>query len=109
MTSGLTMELDISAKKDGFPACFSSKWRRNLRLARKNGLSVKVCANPKLEEVRRVFAEMEARKNLPELFSKEKLESFFKVGGSNLVFLQSEDEEGNLLAFRAALVAGNRA
>ena len=109
MTSGLSMELDLSQTEDELLAGLSSSWRRNLKLAQKNNLVIKRCLNPDIEELCRVFAEMESQKNLPPLFSREKLENLFKHNKENLIFYRCEDEEGNLLCFRACLIAGNRA
>ncbi|CAN5490608.1 hypothetical protein BH10ACI1_BH10ACI1_10340 [soil metagenome] len=50
---------------------------------------------------------MERRKDLPVLFSAEKPANLFKMSGGNFVYFLSRHEEGNLLGFRAALVAGN--
>lgn len=109
MTSGLSMELDLSQTENELLAGLSGKWRRNLRLAQKENLVIKQCSDPDIEELCRVFAEMEAHKNLPQLFSPEKLENLFKYAGENLIFYRCENDAGNLLCFRACLVIGNRA
>ena len=109
MTSGLSMELHLSQPQDKLLAGLSSSWRRNLKLAQKNNFVIKACLNPDIEEVCRVFAEMETNKNLPQLFSPEKLENLFKHVKENLIFYRCEDGEGKLLCFRACLIIGNRA
>lgn len=109
MTSGLSMELDISRTSGEISSSFAGKWRRNLRLALKNEMSVERCSDPDIEEIRRVFREMESAKGLPVLFSLEKLKNIFEISRPNLVFIQCKDASGNLLAFRAALVIEDRA
>lgn len=109
MTSGMSMELDLSQNEDNLLAGLSSSWRRNLKLAQKNNLVIKQCSNPDIDELCRVFAEMEMQKNLPQLFSHEKLDNLFKQVKENLIFYRCEDEEGELLCFRACLIIGNRA
>ncbi len=109
MTSGLTMELDISVAESLILAGYSSKWRRNLRKALKAKLSIAACLEPNPDEVRAVFSEMEVRKNLPELFAAEKLRNFFRTAGQSVLFLECRNSKGELLAFRSAIVAGNRA
>ncbi len=109
MTSGLSMELDLSKTQEKLLTGLSSKWRRNLRLSQKNNLVIKQNPNPDIAALCRIFAEMEAKKNLPQLFTPEKLENLFRRVHENLIFYQCEDLEGNLVAFRACLVIGNRA
>jgi lipid II:glycine glycyltransferase (peptidoglycan interpeptide bridge formation enzyme) len=69
----------------------------------------KATTNPDIPTLCRAFEQMEARKKLPPLFSREKLDSLFKQVSNNLVFLQCEDERGNVLCFRAVLVLGQHA
>lgn len=109
MTSALSMELDLSRTEGEVLAGLSSSWRRNLKLAQKNNLVIKQCLNPDIEEICRVFAEMEKQKNLPQLFSRERLENLFRLAKENFIFYRCEDEEGNLLCFRACIAVGNRA
>lgn len=108
MTSGMSMELDLSQTEEKLRAGLSSSWRRNLKLSQKNNLVIKQCPNPDIDELCRVFAEMEAQKNLPQLFSHEKLENLFKHAKEILIFFRCENEEGELLCFRACLIVGNR-
>ncbi|CAN5228257.1 peptidoglycan bridge formation glycyltransferase FemA/FemB family protein [soil metagenome] len=109
LTSSFSMELDLTVGEDGLFTNLKSRWRRNLRVSLKNNLTIKVCGNPDVEELSRVYVEMEARKNLPEQFSPEKLENLFKFAKSNLIFYRCEDEAGNLICFRGCLIIGNRA
>ncbi len=109
MGSCFSMELDLAENADDLAGKLSKSWRRNLRLAAKNDLIIKRCADPDIEELRRAFEEMEASKNLPELFSEEKLENLFKYAASNLILFRCEDTDGNLLSFRAALFIGDKA
>jgi hypothetical protein len=109
MTSSFSMELDLSGGEEDLFTNLDPRWRRNLRLAGQNNFRIKFCANPDIEEISRVYSDMEARKNLPQLFSPEKLENLFKQAGSNLIFYRCEDEDGNLICFRGCLTIGNRA
>ncbi|CAN5568401.1 hypothetical protein BH20ACI4_BH20ACI4_04000 [soil metagenome] len=108
MTSGLTMKLDISRDSETIFSELSGKWRRNLRLARKNDITVKRSINPDIDELRRIFDELEKRKGLPPLFSSEKLETLFKHHRGNLILFRGEDGAGDLLSFRGVLVNGNQ-
>lgn len=109
MGSNFTMELDLTAGAEEITAGFSKKWRRNLRLALKNELVIRPVLDPDVDELRRAFAEMERNKDLPELFSEEKLRNLFRHAGPRLILHRCEDSEGRLLAFRTALREGARA
>ncbi len=109
MTSGLTMKLDISRDSETVFSELSGKWRRNLRLARKNDITVRRSINPDVGELRSVFDELEKRKGLPPLFSSEKLENLFKHHRGNLILFRGEDGAGDLLSFRGVLINGNQA
>ena len=109
MTSSFSMELDLALGEDELFNRLHRPWRRNLRLARQNDLKIELCTNPDIDELSRVFAEMEARKHLPRQFSPEKLDNLFKHAASNLIFYRCEDASGNLICFRGALVTGSRA
>lgn len=109
MVSGFSMELDLSGEPDEILSRTNRSWRRNLRLAEKQEMVISRSVNPDIGELRRILAEMESLKSLPELFSFEKLENLFKLNRANLLFLRCEDKEGNLLCFRGSLLIGNRA
>ncbi len=109
MTSSFSMELDLTSGDDALFKNLNSRWRRNLRLSQQNNLTIKISTNPNIEELSRVYTEMGARKNLPVLFSPEKLENLFKFAKSNLIFYRCEDETGDLICFRGCLIIGNRA
>jgi hypothetical protein len=107
MTSSFSMKLDLTGGDDELFGNLKRRWRRNLRVAAQNNLTIKICADPNVEEIARVYAAMETRKNLPPQFSREKLENLFKYAGSNLIFYRCEDESGNLISFRGCLAAGS--
>lgn len=109
MTSGLSMELDLTRTEEELFAGLHSSWRRNLMRSKKNNVTIKRSFDPDIEELCRVFSEMEAHKNLPQLFTHEKLENLFEHVKENLVFFRGENEKGELLCFLACLLVGGRA
>ncbi len=109
MASNFSMEFDLPKNFGDFNKKLSKSWKRNLKLALKNDLVIKQSVNPDITELREAFNEMEKNKNLPELFSGEKLENLFKYTRSNLIFFRCEDKEGNLLSVRGTLFIGKRA
>ena len=109
MGTSVSMELDLTEAPESLLGNFGRGWRRSLRHAQQQGLIIKQTANPDIGTICAVFAEMEGNKQLPELFSREKLASLFRHAGSKLVFLQCEDSYGHVVALRGALIIGNRA
>jgi hypothetical protein len=109
MTSNVSMELDLSAGENILYSSLSRNWRKNLRDSFKNNLIIKQWIDPNIDEIQKVYSELETRKNLPQQFSFEKLENLFKFSGSNLIFYRCEDQAGELLCFRGCLIIGNRA
>jgi hypothetical protein len=109
MGSSFSMELDLTEDAETLFKGLSKSWKRNLRLGEKNEPVIRQISDPDAEELRAAFAEMEKLKELPELFSKDKLESLFRNARPNLILLRCEDREGNLLAFRGTLFIGRKA
>lgn len=109
MNSSYTMELNLGQSEDELLKNCSSKWRRNLRLARKENITSRLWKNPEVGEIHRVFAEMQRLKNLPELFSLDELENLFRNAKENIICFRSEDENGKLIAVRLCLKVGERA
>ncbi|MFD2182380.1 lipid II:glycine glycyltransferase FemX [Rhodoplanes azumiensis] len=109
MGSSLSMALDLSASPDALLARVDAKWRRNLRLARKEDVVVEHDALVDPGELRALFAAMEQAKGLPELFSREKLAHLLAETGRSLVLVTCRDRCGTLIAARGAFRVGGRA
>lgn len=104
-----TMELDLSKSEAEMLAGCSRNWRRNLSKAQKNNLQIRLWSQPDVDEIVEAYAEMESRKNLPEQFSREELQTLFEQTRENLICYRADDKDGNLLALRACLVVGDYA
>ena len=110
ITSNVSMELNLSSDENLLLSKFSRNWRRNLKTAETSDLVIKLCTKADIDELCDVYSEMETRKNLPQQFSREKLENLFKFAGSDLIFYRCEDAlTSELLCFRGCLRIGNRA
>jgi hypothetical protein len=109
MNSSFTMGIDLNKTEDLFLKNCSRNWRRNLKLAEKENINVRLWTNPDIDEIYEVFAEMQKLKNLPELFSRDELGSIFANAGENIICIRGEDENGELIAVRACLAVGKRA
>ncbi|MFA7342835.1 MAG: peptidoglycan bridge formation glycyltransferase FemA/FemB family protein [Terrimicrobiaceae bacterium] len=86
----------------------SKNWGRNLRRAQKQGNTVRLWESPEPETMHRVYLEMQEYKSLGEQFSREALASILNRFGKQCVVVRCDDGDGNLLAFRGALLFGDR-
>ena len=107
--SNWTMELDLRPDEAQMLSNCSRNWRRNLLRAQKNNLQIRLWADPDIDEIIEVYAEMQARKNLPQLISRQQLEALFERVGSNFICYRADDEDGKVVALRGCLIAGGRA
>lgn len=86
----------------------SKNWGRNLRRSQKQGNAVRLWDSPNPEEMHSVYREMQDNKSLGEQFSCEALASILSRFGTHCVVVRCDDSAGNLLAFRGALLFGDR-
>lgn len=104
--SGQTVELDLA--KD-FKAGLSKTWKRSLKKASKNGLTVSRWFDPDASILQKLFADLEKMRDLDTLYSKERLTALAETEGLNLFIHRCDDSEGNLLALRGQVVFGDHA
>ena len=106
--TGLSMEYIPVGDESERIGRTSKNWGRNLRRAQKQGNTVRLWKSPDASEMYRVYREMQEYKSLGEQFSEEALASILRRFGMRCVVIRCDDAEGNLLAFRGALLFGNR-
>jgi hypothetical protein len=109
LTSGLSMEIDLVPDIDTRIGKASGNWRHNLKRSAKYGLEISHWAVPDVDEMSRVYREMERLKGLPEQHSPTALAALIGAMGPNLIVFQCRDGEGNLIALRGAGIFGQRA
>ncbi len=107
--SNFTLMLDLTKSEDELFAGLTSKWRRNLRRGKENGLIVQKLTDPDIDELHAVLQEMEKAKGLKTLFPRKNLEKLFEHHRSNFVFFTCRDEDRNLHGFRGSLISGSTA
>jgi hypothetical protein len=86
----------------------SKNWRHNLRRATKRKIHSYLWENPHPAEMIAAYSKMEEHKQLKQQTSLEQIESIRAAFGSNCILVRCDDEEGNLLAFRGALLLGGK-
>jgi hypothetical protein len=107
--TGLSLELDLRPTAAERMALASGNWRHNLRRSGKYGLTVEPWSNPDAAQMAAVYREMEDYKGLAQQHSEQALRSMLRHLGTSVTVLRCLDDQGNLLAFRAAGVFGGRA
>jgi hypothetical protein len=83
-------------------------WRHNLRRSAKQGHTVRVWPSPNPDEMLEVYQAMQSLKKLSEQISRPALVSILDGFGSNCVIVRCDDAGGRLLAFRGALIFGEK-
>lgn len=86
----------------------SRNWRHNLRRSTKQGHTVRLWSTPNPDEMLEVYRAMQTHKNLSEQISRPALLSILEGFGPRCVIVRCDDAQGQLLAFRGALVFGKK-
>lgn len=109
LLTGLSLTYEPSLSEELRLNNCSGNWRHNLRRSMKRKLKtyhwVKACP----QEMMAAYAAMQDHKQLAAQTSGYEIESLLKSFGSDCVVVRCDDEDGNLLAFRGALVLGAKA
>jgi Acetyltransferase (GNAT) domain len=109
MGRNLTLAMDLTLAEERLLAGFSKNWRRNLRRAQEQGLTI-ACNEPSIPlQLFDAYREMAEFKNLGGLIEFEKLKRLTEMAGETILVFAARDAEGRMLAFRCVLVLGNKA
>lgn len=87
----------------------SGNWRHNLRRSTKRGLRTYLWEKPDPIEMMSVYVLMQDHKQLKSQTSREDIESLLATFAERCLLIRCDDEDGNLLAFRGALLFGGKA
>jgi lipid II:glycine glycyltransferase (peptidoglycan interpeptide bridge formation enzyme) len=109
LLSGMSLEYSPSLPEEQRMQMCSGNWRHNLRRSFKRNLSTSVWLSPDPNEMMQAYASMQELKNLAAQTSKEEIESLLSAFGKNCLIVRCDDEQGNLLALRGALIMGSKA
>ncbi len=109
ISSGMSLEYFPALPETQRMQMCSGNWRHNLRRSFKRGLSTSVWGDPDPVEMMRAYSSMQELKNLAAQTSTKEIESILMAFGSDCVIVRCNDEQGNLLALRGALILGRKA
>ncbi|HEC15234.1 MAG TPA: peptidoglycan bridge formation glycyltransferase FemA/FemB family protein [Sedimenticola sp.] len=107
--TGLSLELDLQGAAAERLTLASRNWRRNLRRSTKYGLSIELWREPDPAQMVSIYRDMESYKGLAAQSSEQALGAMVERLGPRLLLFRCLDDEGHLLALRAAGLAGPRA
>ena len=105
----LTLVLDLSVRDQDLLAGFSKNWRRNLRRAEEQNITIACNEEAISLQLFDAYREMAEFKNFGSLLEFEKLKRLVELSGQNIAVFVARDADGNLLAFRCVLILGKKA
>lgn len=109
LNSGLSLTYQPTLAEDVRLTRCSGSWRHNLRRSLKRGLHTYLWQNPEPGEMMKAYISMQDHKQLKAQTSHQEIESLIEAFAEKCLLVRCDDENGNLLAFRGALVCGEKA
>ncbi|MDC0078271.1 peptidoglycan bridge formation glycyltransferase FemA/FemB family protein, partial [Deltaproteobacteria bacterium] len=107
MTSELSMMINLSGNEEDRLILTSKNWRHNLRRSKKKYCEIKRVYTPNIDELLKLYTEMEKRKKIHTQFTKKQIVAIFENLNSNLYYYECRDSLGDLIAIRAIAVAND--
>lgn len=110
--SGLSLVYDLSEDSNSRESSLTKNWRHNLRRSLKRPITAYHWQNPLADEMKSVYDAMHSYKGIEHLAqqnSLDSIQSLISLFGDDCVIVRCDDEHGNMLALRGALVMGNLA
>lgn len=108
LLTGLSLTYQPSLSEGDRQKLCSGSWRHNLRRSSKYGLKIYVWNDPDPDQMIGIYNEMQSYKQLAEQTSRDAIESLLLVFSEQCFLVRCDDAEGNMLAFRGALLMGNK-
>lgn len=97
------IECDLNNSLENILKNCDRKWRYNYNRALKNLINIKVITNPDINLIYKLSKDLENQKKLGKGHSHEEVKNIFKNLEKNIIYLQANDNKGEILGFRAAL------
>lgn len=108
ITSGFSMEYELTNNEQERLGRLSSNWRHNLKRSQKYDIRIETWENCDPKEIHNVYQEMGKLKGLDEQFSATELEALVSQLGKRLILYRCLTEEGRLVALRGAGLFGKQ-
>lgn len=108
--SGSTqLECDLNNPVNDILKNCDRKWRYNYNRSLKNPFNIQVISKPNINLIYKLSRDLEKEKKLGKGHSHEEVKNIFSNLEKNIIYLQANDQKGQILGFRAALFKETRA
>ena len=108
--SGTSLVYDLSIGEEEREHLLTRNWRHNLRRGYKRNLKVSEWADPNPVAMKAVYDQMHEYKGTTHLAQQNSLESITSLitqFRNDCIVVRCDDEEGNIIALRGAIISGN--
>ena len=109
LESGLTLRCDLVADESVRLLRASGNWRHNLKRSANHGLRVTLWDTPDVTVVSRIYRALEAHKGLAPQVSEVALSAQVELLTQHLIVMRCDDNAGQPIAIRAAVLFGDTA
>jgi lipid II:glycine glycyltransferase (peptidoglycan interpeptide bridge formation enzyme) len=109
LNSGLSLVYNPVLAEEVRLSQASGNWRHNLRRSCKRNLQTYLWKNADPIEIMKAYVSMQELKQLNAQTSHGEIESLLREFGDQCILVRCDDESGNFLALRGALVCGEKA
>lgn len=107
--SGFSLAYQPTLAEDVRLTQCSGHWRHNLRRSFKRGLHTYLWQKPDPDEIMNTYISMQDHKQLNAQTSCQEIESLIDAFAEQYLLIRCDDENGNMLALRGALIFGEKA
>lgn len=109
LNKALSLEYSPLVDEDQRMQLCSSNWRHNLRRSFKRDLFISVWEAPDPKEIIKAYEAMQKHKKLARQISESDIRSILTAFAEQCLIIRCDDEWGDLLALRGALILNNKA
>jgi lipid II:glycine glycyltransferase (peptidoglycan interpeptide bridge formation enzyme) len=109
LTSNYSLALDLNGEESSLIDNCERNWRRNLRRAGENNLTIRPWSEPNIDQIMTVYASMQALKGISEQQSRDEIQFLLRHLDDHLLLYRCDDEEGSPVSISGWIVFGNRA
>lgn len=108
INSGMSLAYPCAEVESERIGLASAKWRYNFRRAERSSHVTGVWVSPSADEILAAYASMQLLKGLKEQVARPVLNSMLETFQDRFLLVRCIDDQGRLLAFRGALLMGER-
>jgi lipid II:glycine glycyltransferase (peptidoglycan interpeptide bridge formation enzyme) len=106
LSTNQTLIYDLSNYSDDIATnkLFSKNWKRNLIRSKNYKNNISVWKNPDANKIFKLYQDFEKYKKLSQQFTRDNIELIIKIFNKDLIIIKCEDDNGNLISIRGAIL-----